>query len=78
MLRIFLMDHPVFQMISDSWKSYLSLGLFSIVLALLIFVFPEIIAYLFATLLLAIGIVLLVLAYRAFQTHKAFTRWFEF
>ncbi len=78
MFRTIFWEHPIFQMISDSWKNYFSVGLFLIAIALFIFVFPQIIAYLIASLLLAAGIFMLVLAYRAFQMRKDFSKWFEF
>ncbi|MDQ7054828.1 MAG: hypothetical protein Q9P14_18815 [candidate division KSB1 bacterium] len=78
MFQTIFWGHPIFQMITDSWKNYFSMGLFLIAMALFIFVFPQIIAYLIASLLLAAGIFMLVLAYRAFRMRKEFSRWFEF
>ena len=58
------------QYFGDSWKAYLGLGVMLTILALTIFIVPEILAFFVATLILWGGMFMLFLAWRLRKYSK--------
>lgn len=57
------------------WWMYLLLGLNFVLIAALIFIFPELLAYLIAFFLLLNGLLLIVLAFQVRRLKKSYEQW---
>ena len=59
------------------WKLYAAIGASLVLAALLIFIFPELLAYLIALFLLINGVLFLAVAWRLKQLRKEYQHWVE-
>jgi len=63
--------------IVGTWRLYALIGLSLVVSALLIFIFPELLAFLVASFLLFNGVLFLGIAFQLKKLRRQYTRWVD-